>query len=103
MNISFIIKGFFWSDPVGMPYFKDQLLYFNPFLAIQDKFPLLSHLLIIFGSLYFKQYGPRSDCCIRNSLIRVHKVFASTGLTGVHLNMCSRLKKQTAFSKKNYW
>ena len=33
-----------------------------------------SHLLMHFGSLYCKQYAPRSDCFFRGSLIRVHSV-----------------------------
>ena len=41
---------------------------FNPFPAIQHC-RLLTHLLMCFGSLYCKQYGPRSDCShIANSM-----------------------------------
>ena len=46
-----------------------------------------------FGSLYCKQYGPRSDCSLWSSLVRVHIICFS----GVHLNICSS-NKQTAFS-----
>ena len=31
------------------------------------------HVLLV-GSLYCKQYGPRSDCSLRTILIRVHSV-----------------------------
>ena len=42
------------------------------FLTIYDGCHLLSHLLMHFCNLYCKQYGPRSDCFLKNSLIRVH-------------------------------
>ena len=48
-----------------------QILIQWPFHAIH-KCCLLSHLLMYFGSLYGKHYGPRSDCSLRTSLIRVH-------------------------------
>ena len=35
---------------------------------------VFSFLLVCFGSVYCKQYGPRSDCSHRSSLIRVHDV-----------------------------
>ena len=35
---------------------------------------LLSCLLKYLSSLYCKQYGPRSDCSLNSSLIRVHIV-----------------------------
>ena len=47
---------------------------FNPFSTIHNNYYLLCHLLLYFGSLYCKQYGPRSDCSIRSSLIRIHSV-----------------------------
>ena len=34
----------------------------------------LTYLLIHFRSLNCKQYGPRSDCSLRSSLIRIHSV-----------------------------
>ena len=34
----------------------------------------LSHLLMFLGSIYCKQYGPRSDCSLRSTLIWIHSV-----------------------------
>ena len=44
----------------------------NPFPTIHNNCRLLSLLLEYFHDLYCKQYGPRSDCSLRSSLIRVH-------------------------------
>ena len=46
-----------------------------------------SHLLVFLGSLNCKQYGPRSDCSLWSSLIRVHIVYVHrlTRWTGVKL------------------
>ena len=46
----------------------------NNFPASHDFCHLLSHLPMYLSSLYCKQYGPRSDCSLRSSLIRVHSV-----------------------------
>ena len=47
----------------------------NPFPTIHDNCRLLAHLPMYFGgSLYFKQYEPRSDCSLRSCLIRIHSV-----------------------------
>ena len=48
--------------------------YKNLFPTVTTFVTCSSHLLIFLGSLYCKQYGPRSDCSIRSSLIRVHSV-----------------------------
>ena len=34
----------------------------------------LSHLLMFLGSKYCKQYGPRSECSLRSTLIWIHSV-----------------------------
>ena len=61
-----------------------------------------SHLLMFLGCLYCKQYRPRSDCSIGSSIIRVHFVcFHETIWSQMHLNTCSRRKKQTTFSGQN--
>ena len=53
-----------------------------------------SHLLVLLGSLYCKQYGLRGS-----SLIRVHSVCLNDNIySEVHLSICSRSKKQTTFS-----
>ena len=46
-----------------------------------------SHLLVFLGSLNCKQYGPRSDCFLWSSLLRVHIVYVHglTRWTGVKL------------------
>ena len=46
----------------------------NLFPASHNFCCLLSHLLMFLGSLYSKQYGPRSDCSQGSSLIRIHSV-----------------------------
>ena len=47
----------------------------NPFPVVHDKCCLVFLPLIMYiGGLYCKQYGPRSDCSLRSSLIRVHSV-----------------------------
>ena len=46
--------------------------FLNPALyIIHDSWHLLSLFLMYFGGLYWKQYVPRSDCPLRNSLILV--------------------------------
>ena len=40
---------------------------FNPFPASHYFYHLLSYLLVHFGSLCCKQYGPRSDCCVHGA------------------------------------
>ena len=66
--------------PVSLNVFphKFEVIYpmFNPFGAIHENCCLLSLLLTYFGGLYCKQYGPRSDCSLGSSLIRVHSVFS---------------------------
>ena len=53
------------------------------------------------GSIYCKQYGPRSDC---SQGIRVHNVcFHYKIRSEVRLNICSRHKKQMTFSGQIYW
>ena len=49
-------------------------IFSNPFCAHHNFCHLLSHQLILLGSLYYKQYGSRSDCSPWSSLIRVHSV-----------------------------
>ena len=63
-------------------------------LPIHDNCRLLCLLLMHFGGLYCKYHGPRSDCSLRSSLIRVHSVC----LSGVHLNICSRGNMQMLYS-----
>ena len=46
----------------------------TPSTAIHNNCPLLSLLLMCYGSLYCIQYGLRSDCSLGSSLIRVHIV-----------------------------
>ena len=46
----------------------------NYFPASHNLYCLLSHLLMFLGSLYCKQYEPRSDGSQGSSLIRVHIV-----------------------------
>ena len=67
----------------------------NPFPSIHD-IPLL---LMYFGGLYCKQYGPRSDCSLRSSLIWVHNVCFSEKMCleciWIHVHcICSRHIKQ---------
>ena len=54
---------------------------------------------------YCKQYGPRSDCSLRSSLIRVHSVCCHDKIqSAVHLNIYSRRKKQmTMLGQKCWW
>ena len=47
---------------------------YYPFFASDTKYRLLLHVLLYFVSLYCKHYAPRSDCSLRRSLIRVHRV-----------------------------
>ena len=64
-----------------------------PFPASHEFGRLLSYLLNIFlGSLFCKQYEPRSDCSLRSSLIMVHTVCCHEN---VNLNICMQ---QTTFS-----
>ena len=68
------------------------------FLPQGDFCLLLSLLLMFLGSLYCKQYGPRSDCSLGSKLIGVHSVcFFDKIKSEVHLDICSRRKKQTTF------
>ena len=46
----------------------------NPFPTTHVDCRLLSHLLLLFVSLYCKHHGPRSDCSKRSSLVSVHRV-----------------------------
>ena len=74
----------------------------NPSPASQDFCRLLSLLLLFSGSLYCKQYGPRSDCSFGSSLIRVHYFCSHDKIEPeVSLNICSRRKKQMTFSGQN--
>ena len=53
-------------------------------------------VLMVLDRLYCKKYEPRSNCSHRSSLIRVHIVcFSEKIMSEVHLNICSRGKKQT--------
>ena len=53
------------------------------------------------GSLNCDQCGPRSDCSLGRSVIRVHSVcFLDKILSEVQLNLCSRCKKQTTSSQQ---
>ena len=66
----------------------------NPLPTIQNKCLLLSHLLMYFGSLYCKQYEPRSGFAVFESAVKFSEV---------HLNICSsfrRCNKQKTFSGK---
>ena len=58
-----------------------------PFPAIQHNCLLLSYMLIHFGSLHCKQYGPRSDCSFMSSLIWFHNVLTRQKYFGVYLNI----------------
>ena len=73
----------------------------KPFPAIQDKC-LLSHLLKYFGSLYCKQFEPRSDCSFRSSLIRFI-LFASMMKVVYKAFLCFQQtsKTDTIFRTKN--
>ena len=78
---------------------------FNPFLASYDNCRLPTYLLIHIGNLYCKQYGPRSDCSLRSSLIRVHSVrFYNQKYSEVHLDIliCTAdVKCRQHFQDKN--
>ena len=51
-------------------------IHFNPFPASHNfLLSALSSTSALKGSLYCKQYAPRSDCSFKSSLIRVHFVF----------------------------
>ena len=64
---------------------------------------LILCLLMLLGSLYCKQYGPRPDCSIRSRLIWVHSVCShDQKKSEVHLNICSRCKKQRTLSGQKY-
>ena len=71
---------------------------FNFVLAIHDNCPLLSLQLMYFGGLYCKQLGPRSDCSLRSSLIRVHSVCFHDKIRLACIYLCSRHIKQTTVS-----
>ena len=49
-------------------------LYLNVFPPFTTYFICFSHLFMLLGILYCKQYGSRSDCSKGSSLIRVHNV-----------------------------
>ena len=65
-------------DPIGFSYIIHGRIQLSkrvvPFPAIHHKCCLLSRLLILFGSLYCKQYVTKSDCSWGSSLIWVHIV-----------------------------
>ena len=82
------------SMPLISPNFDVESINFpnfgqGPFPKIAGKSP----------GLYCKHYGPRSDCFLRSSLIRVHSVcFHGKGFSVVLLSICTRCIKQTTFS-----
>ena len=59
----------------------------------------------IYRLCMFKRYGPRSDCYLGSSLIRVHSVcFNDKIQSEVHLNMYGRHKINIRyFLGKSYW
>ena len=77
----------------------------NTFTAIHDNCHLLTYLLIQFGSLYCKHYGPRSDYSHRSSLTRAHSIrFHYQKQSEEHLNMLRVHTKKyfSYFSAKPY-
>ena len=62
------------ADNIIQMHFFLGALSVNPFPAFHNICRLLSHLLMYFSGLYYKLYGPRSDCSLRSSLIRVHSI-----------------------------
>ena len=67
---------------------KNPAFILYPFLLVTTCCLLYCLLLLLCS----KQYGPRSDCSKRRSLIRVHIVcFLDKILSEVHLNFCNRL------------
>ena len=61
--------------------------FFSGASRVNDNCRLLSYLLIYFGSLYCRQYEPRSDTSLRSSLIGAHSVcFHEKWYSEVHLN-----------------
>ena len=51
------------------------------FSTIHENFCLISLMLLYFGGLYCKQYGPGSDCSLRSSLIRSHSLASMLAVT----------------------
>ena len=58
-------------------------------------------MLIVLGSLYCKQYGPRLDGSLTSSLIRVQAVCFHEENTEVHLNIAAHVKGDNNFRPKN--
>ena len=74
---------------------------FNSIITIHKSYCLVSLLLRYFSGLYCKQYAPRSNCSFWSSLIWVPIVcFHLKIFSEVHLNKCSRHKKQTIHSDR---
>ena len=76
---------------------KNPAFILYPFLLVTTC--CLLYCLLLF--LCSKQYGTRSDCSKGSSLSRVHIVwFHDKILSEVHLNICSRRKKQMFLGQK---
>ena len=76
---------------------------FNTFPAIQNICHLLSHLRIYFSRQYCKLYGPRSDCSLRSSLIRVHRVWFRHKSHLVNLIHPLDVLSRQNFQDRIYW
>ena len=97
-NTSYFDPGNQWDTNINIHSIMEtevyKLWYINPLPASHDFCCLLSFLLIFLGSLYCKQYGPRSDCS------QGFLVFVSMIKSGLHLNVCSRSKNQMFLGQK---
>ena len=67
---------------------------FNPFLAIAIKDNCRLLTCLNFGGLFCKHYGPRSEFIVFDYMTKSNHE--------VHLNICSRSKKQMTFSRQKF-
>ena len=95
-----------WKHSSGLSIFMHGVISL-PDAMSYDKFknfeltfsPPVTTFLVCICSLYFKQYGPRSDCSQGSSLIRDHSVHLHDEiLAEMNQNKFSRCAKRTTFS-----